>query len=249
MKSRPMGAGTAAAPVGAAAGCTGAGGAGAGAAALGVALLRGTVDAAAPAATSTVPRRSATPRAAAPAPAPPAPVQPAAAPTGAAAVPAPMGRDFIARNQVVERYLSGRLPLKGATDFERFCHQHPELLDEIGLTERVHAGVRLLEASGKPEPWQEAARPLWQRPRVIPGLAAAVLVLGAALAVVALGSVAKSQRITALQKQAVERALDPATRTREIRLLPSLSGASNTPAITIGGGGAQLADFKIDESR
>src|SRR5256885_7306257 len=90
---------------------------------------------------------------------------------------------------------------------------------------RSHAGVRLLEASGKPEPWQEAARPLWQRPRVIPGLAAAVLVLGAALAVVALGSVAKSQRITALQKQAVERALDPATRTREIRLLPSLSGA------------------------
>ena len=46
-----------------------------------------------------------------------------------------------------------------------------------------------------------------------------------------------------------ERALDPATSTREIRLLPSRSGASNTPAITIGGGGAQLADFKIDESR
>ena len=205
--------------------------------------------AAAPAATSTVPRRSATPRAAAPAPAPPAPVQPAAAPTGAAAVPAPMGRDFIARNQVVERYLSGRLPLKGATDFERFCHQHPELLDEIGLTERVHAGVRLLEASGKPEPWQEAAQPLWQRPRVISGLAAAVLILAAALALVALGSVAKSHRITALQKQAFERALDPATSTREIRLLPSRSGASNTPAITIGGGGAQLADFKIDESR
>src|SRR6266513_1377210 len=184
-----------------------------------------------------------------PASAPPSPVQPAAPPTGAGAVSAPMGLDFIARNQVVERYLSGRLPLKGATDFERFCHQHPELLDEIGLTERVHAGVRLLEASGKPEPWQEAARPLWQRPRVIPGLAAAVLVLGAALAMVALGSVAKSQRITALQKQAFERALDPATSTREIRLLPSRSGASNTPAITIGGGSTQLADFKIDESR
>jgi hypothetical protein len=44
--------------------------------------------------------------------------------------------------------------------------------------------------------------------------------------------------------------LDPATSTREIRLLPSREGGSNTPAITIGGGGnAQLADFKIDESR
>src|SRR5882762_3722824 len=78
---------------------------------------------------------------------------------------------------------------------------------------------------------------------------AAVLVLGAALAIVAGGSAAKNHRITALQKQAFERALDPATSTREIRLLPSRSGASNTPAITIGGGSVQLADFKIDESR
>ena len=203
----------------------------------------------APAPAAAAPARSATLRAVAPAPAPPAPVQPAAAPTTAAAVPTPMDRDFIARNQVVERYLSGRLPLKGATDFERFCHQHPELLDEIGLTDRVHAGVRLLEASGKPEPWQEEARPLWHRPQLIPGLAAAVLVLSAALAIIAGGSSDKSHRITALQKQALERALDPATSTREIRLLPSRSGASNTPAITIGGGSTQLADFKIDESR
>src|SRR5207302_990491 len=87
-----------------------------------------------------------------------------AARSAAPAAPAPttsppMDRDFIARNQIVERYLSGRLPLKGATDFERFCREHPELLDEIGLPERVNAGLRLLEASGKPEPWQESARP------------------------------------------------------------------------------------------
>src|SRR5437879_5303939 len=47
MKSSPMGADTAPAPAGGAAGCTGAGGAGAGAAALGAVLLRGTVDVAA----------------------------------------------------------------------------------------------------------------------------------------------------------------------------------------------------------
>jgi hypothetical protein len=178
---------------------------------------------------------------------------PAAAPAQAAAVPAapPMDRDFIARNQVVERYLSGRLPLKGATDFERFCHEHPELLDEIGLPERVNAGLRLLEASGKPEPWQEPARPAWQKPRVTLVLAAAVAILAVALAIIISGSVTKSHRIADLQKQATERALDPATSRREIRLLPSRSGASNSPAITIGGGagGAQLADLKIDESR
>jgi hypothetical protein len=162
-----------------------------------------------------------------------------------------MDRDFVARNQVVERYLSGRLPVKGATDFERFCHEHPELLDEIGLPARVNAALRLLEASGKPEPWHEAPRPMWQKPQTIIALAGTVAALALALAIVSGGSVSKTHRIAQLQKEAIERALDPATSRREIRLLPSRSGASNSPAIIIGGdrGGAQLADFKIDESR
>jgi hypothetical protein len=162
-----------------------------------------------------------------------------------------MDRDFIARNQVVERYLSGRLPLKAATEFERYCRDHGEMLDEIGLPERVNAGLRLLEAAGKPEPWQEAPRPLWQKPQVTLGLAVAVAVLAVTLAGLAASNSSRGHRITELQKQNSERALDAATSTREIRLLPSRSAASNSPAIVIGGsaGGAQLADFKIDESR
>jgi hypothetical protein len=160
-----------------------------------------------------------------------------------------MDRDFIARNQVVERYLSGRLPLKGATDFERFCRENPDALDELGLPERVNAGLRLLEASGKPEPWQEAKKPFWQKPQVTLGLAAVVVGLGIALTYVMNDSATKTQRINKLQSQATERPLDPATKTRDIRLLPSREGGSNTPAITIGGGATELADFKIDESR
>jgi hypothetical protein len=160
-----------------------------------------------------------------------------------------MDRDFIARNQVVERYLSGRLPLKAATEFERFCRENPEALDELGLPERVNAGLRLLEASGKPEPWQEPKQPFWQKPQLTIGLAAAAAVLACALWYSMNDGAAKAQRITKLQSQAAERPLDPATSTREIRLLPSREGGSNTPAITIGGGAAQLVDFKIDESR
>ena len=162
-----------------------------------------------------------------------------------------MDRDSIARNQVVERYLSGRLPLKAATEFERFCKEHPQMLDEIGLPERVNAGLRLLEASGKPEPWHEARAPSWQRPQVTLTLAGLALFLAMTAALFAGASSRKSHRIADLQRQATERALDPATSTREIRLLPSRSGASNTPAITIGGNpaGAQMADLKIDESR
>jgi hypothetical protein len=207
------------------------------------------------AATSTPSKAAAAPASPPPAPAATAPrsATPAATPAPATAPPAspssPMDRDFIARNQVVERYLSGRLPLKGATEFEKFCHDHPKLLDDIGLPERVNAGLRLLEAAGKPEPWQEPTRAAWDRPQVTLALAAATLALAVALAIVAGGSASKSHRIADLQKQAIERALDPATSTREIRLVPSRTGASNAPAIVIGGANAQLADFKIDESR
>jgi len=161
----------------------------------------------------------------------------------------PMDRDFIARNQIVERYISGRLPLKGATDFERFCKDNPQVLDELGLPERVNAGLRLLEASGKPEPWQDAPRRFWATPQWVIGLAASVVLLGVGLAVVASDSANKSHRIEKLQKQAVDRPLDPATNTQIIRLVPSHEAASNTPAVVIGGGPAQLVDFKIDESR
>jgi hypothetical protein len=161
-----------------------------------------------------------------------------------------MDRDFIARNQVVERYLSGRLPIKGATDFERFCREHPELLDELGLPERVNAALRLLEASGKPEPWAEPKKAFWQKLEIVLGLLGATMALAVALAIVASGSAQKTRHIAALQQEATERPLDPATSTRDIRLLPSRDGASDTPAIIIGGGSeAQLADFRIDESR
>jgi hypothetical protein len=193
----------------------------------------------------TAPPAASAPKSAAPKAAPPA----APAATASAAPAGAMDRDYIARNQVVERYLSGRLPLKGATEFEQWIARHPELLDEIGLPERVNAGLRLLEASGKPEPWQEAPRPAWQKPQVTIALAIAC----GALAVVAMvftgTGASKTHRIEELQRQVREQPLDPATSTREIRVMPSRSGATNAPAITIGGGGAQLADFKIDESR
>jgi len=160
-----------------------------------------------------------------------------------------MDRDFIARNQIVERYLSGRLPLKGATDFENFCKENPKVLDELGLPERVNAGLRLLEASGKPEPWQEKSPRFWSRPQFVLGLVAAVVLLGIALAITASNVSIKEQKIARLEKQAAERPLEPATTTRVIRLVPSHEAASNTPAVTIGGGAAQLVDFKIDETR
>jgi hypothetical protein len=187
-----------------------------------------------------------------PTPAPAAATAPAAPGLSAAPGASPargMDRDFIARNQVVERYLSGKLPVKAATDFERYCKEHPELLDELGLPERVNAGLRLLEASGKPEPWQEETKPIWQRPQAVLGVAGFAVLLVLVLSIVVAGSVGKTRKILELQRQVTDRTLDAATGTRVIRVLPNRSGASNIPAIVIGGGAAQLVDFHFDESR
>jgi hypothetical protein len=166
---------------------------------------------------------------------------------GAAASATPlMDREFIARNQIVERYLAGKLPIKGATDFERFCREEPELLDEIGLPERVNAGLRLLEAAGKPEPWQQAPKKPWERPQLLLGLGAAVVLLAVTLAVVGSSSADKSRSIGKLKASIAEQPLEPASSTRTIQLVPSRSGSSNTPAITIGGEPAELDELHID---
>jgi hypothetical protein len=160
-----------------------------------------------------------------------------------------MDRDFIARNQIVERYISGRLPLKGATDFEKFCAENPELLDELGLPERVNAGLRLLEAAGKPEPWQEPPRRFWEKPHLAIGLGVATLALAIALTVVWNGSSDKSQKIAKLEKLVAEQPLEPATQTRTVRLLPNYKGSTESPAVVVGGSQTQLADLKLDLSR
>jgi hypothetical protein len=184
--------------------------------------------------------------------APPGPAAHPVAPSVAAPrapVPANMDRDFIARNQIVERYLSGKLPVKGASDFERFCSEHPELLDELGLPERVNAGLRLLEAAGKPEPWQEAPKRFWEKPQFTLGLGVAVLVMLIAVAALASSASSKSSRIAKLERQVKEQPLEAAATTRTIRLVPSRTGGSNSPVVAIGGASSQLADLKIDMSR
>ena len=207
------------------------------------------VPSATPASAVTAVRRATAAIAVTTAPAAAPAIAPVAAPPVAVATPA-MDRDFIARNQIVERYISGRLPIKGATDFEKFCTENPALLDELGLPERVNAGLRLLEAAGKPEPWQEAPKKFWEKPHLAIGLGAATLALLIGLAVVWSGSSDKSARLAKVEKRAAEQPLDPATITRTIRLLPSYKGSTNTPAVVIGAAGtAQLADLKLDLSR
>lgn len=165
----------------------------------------------------------------------------------AATVPA-MDREFIEHNQIVERYLSGRLPPRGAQDFERFCKANPDLLDQLGLADRVHSGLRLLEAGGKPEPWAPATKVWWSQLPVVAGLAAGVLALGILAIVLASSLADRSNRIAALETRLQTQPLDPATTTRPVILVPTRNGPIARPALTIGGKQTEFADFKVDVS-
>jgi hypothetical protein len=162
--------------------------------------------------------------------------------------PARMDRQFIEQNQIVERYLAGRLPPKGVLDFEQFCRRHPELLTELGLDKRLQMALRLLEAGGRPTPWEEKPPRWWERPRALLGAVTLCVLLGFVSLIIAGRLSAASRHVAALEQQLSTQPLDPVESTRTILLIPSRSAAGSGGVVTIGGGSAELADLKIDMS-
>ncbi len=159
-----------------------------------------------------------------------------------------MDREFIEKNQIVERYLLGKLPPRGLADFERVCRENPALIDEIGLAERVHRAVKLIEASGQPELWQEKPKKAWEKPGIVAAIGAALLVavIGAAI----LGSQLSDSRaqVQLLERRVAERPIDPAGSRRTLTVIPSRTGAPSTPMFAIGGKDAELVEMKTDLS-
>ncbi|HEX4052545.1 MAG TPA: hypothetical protein VHY19_16875 [Steroidobacteraceae bacterium] len=184
-----------------------------------------------------------------PTPATPLRAVPAArAPSGAPQATARMDRQFIAQHQIVERYLSGRLPPKGVLDFEQFCRRHPELLHELGLDKQLQAALRLLEAGGRPTPWEERPRRWWEQPQAFLTAVSVCVLLGFASLIIAGRLSTTSRHLAALKQQLASQPLDPVESTRSILLIPSRSAAGSGGVVTIGAGSAELADLKIDMS-
>jgi hypothetical protein len=157
-----------------------------------------------------------------------------------------MDREFIIKNQVVERYLAGRLPPKGVTDFERLIRSRPELIEELKLAERVNAGLRLLDAAGIAEPWAEKPKKPWEKPAFT--FAAAGLAVAALIGCLVLGLQVSSRNdaITKLKAENHERPVAPSTRKRPIIVRTSRGGPPSAAAVTINTG--EFAEFKVDMS-
>jgi hypothetical protein len=90
--------------------------------------------------------------------------------------PAPVSprfdRKFIEEHKLIERYLENKLPFKGARDLEEWCRAHPDYLNELKLSERAQASLKLLEASGAPQDLGEPTPEWWKSKYVLIGLGA-----------------------------------------------------------------------------
>src|SRR5215471_17985526 len=168
-----------------------------------------------------------------------------AAPASAPAAPAPaMDREFVIKNQIVERYLAGRLPPRGVTDFEKLIRSRPQLIEELGLADRVNAGLRLLDAAGIAEPWAEKKKNIWEKPGFTFAAAGVAIAGLIACAVLAMQVSSRDTTIGKLKKENMERPVSPSTTKRNVRVLPSRSGAPSGSSLSISPG--EFADLKVD---
>ncbi|MDQ2639144.1 MAG: hypothetical protein M3Y79_00985 [Pseudomonadota bacterium] len=155
---------------------------------------------------------------------------------------------FIQQNQIIERYLMGKLPLKGAQDFERWCRENPDTVAQLGLSDRINSALRLLDAAGEPLPWTEKPLAPWQRVPAVAAIAA-VAVVGVIAAAMLFSSVQKRNgEIVRLQRAVAEQPLHALQGTRPLTMELSRTGPVNRSMATIGGSRAELADFKFDVS-
>jgi hypothetical protein len=167
--------------------------------------------------------------------------------SGAAApgTPAPaMDREFIIKNQIVERYLAGRLPPKGVTDFEKLIRSRPQLIEELGLPDKVNAGLRLLDAAGIAEPWAEKQKTFWEKPAFTMGAAALAAVALIGCLVLGMQVSARNATIAKQKAENQERPIAPSTRKRTILVGMSRNGPPIQSSLTINHG--EFAEMKSD---
>jgi hypothetical protein len=157
-----------------------------------------------------------------------------------------MDREFIIKNQIVERYLSGRLPPRGVTDFEKLIRSRPQLIEELGLPDRVNAGLRLLDAAGIAEPWAEKQKKFWEKP-VFTFAAAGVAVAGLiGCLVLAMQVSSRDASIAKLKQQNHERPVEPSTHKRPLKVGTARNGPPAQSSFTVHAG--DFAELRADLS-
>jgi hypothetical protein len=157
-----------------------------------------------------------------------------------------MDLKFIEEHGLVQRYLDGKLPAKGARQLEAWCREHPELLDGLNLAGRTEMSLKLLEAAGSPHDLGEPRPPWWKSAYVVCSLAAVAATLAVALWFVS-GRYAHVRGELEDARATVDKgAMVQPTTSSILRVTPDRDAASGRARITVNRAAPLLLDVHID---
>ncbi len=175
------------------------------------------------------------------------PDHPAERPPGAGSTQ-PLDKAFVDANQLVERYLDGKLPYKGQRDLENWCRANPQYLRDAHLSERTVASLKLLEASGMPQDLSEPRTPWWKTPQAL--ILTCIVALAALAAIpILMGKLTLLRgRLEDAQMQLRQGSLVAPAAMRNLRIQPDRAAGVDSARLTVNHGLAQLIDLGIDMS-
>ena len=160
-----------------------------------------------------------------------------------------MDKSFIEKNQIVERYLTGKLPFKGVQDFERYCRENPEVLEDIRFADAVNKGVMLLEAAGgKTGVWQEPKTDWWRHPGLLIGLAVAVLALALVASLLYGRTQVFASRVATLEERVKIGSLRPPAGQRSVRIVPDRVASNRIHFTVPANPRPELVELRVDVS-
>ncbi len=162
------------------------------------------------------------------------------------ALPARFDAKFIEEHKLIERYLENKLPVKGARDLENWCRAHPEYLNNLKLSERTQASLKLLEASGQSQDLGEPPAPWWKSPYLPIGTAALAFVsLLAFWALMGKYSLLRGELADAKVRMHQGSLVQPAV-SREQYIAPDRAPGIDRARIVVSTASPQLIDLHID---
>jgi len=183
-------------------------------------------------------------------PHPPTPADPAASSAPQTAPPATprFDRKFIEEHRLIERYLDGKLPYKGARDLENWCRSHPDYLTELRMAERTHASLKLLDASGRPQDLGEPTIPWWKTPYTLIGLGVLTVVSVVGFLVLFGKYALLRGALEDARTQLSQGTLAPPVSQRDLRVAPDRSAGAGGARIAVSHATPELVDLRIDMS-
>lgn len=165
---------------------------------------------------------------------------------GAPSAGARIDRAFVDEHGLLERYLDGKLPFKGQRDFEHWCAEHPDYLEERGLAGRAQASLKLLEAAGRPADLAEPGAPWW-RAEWLRAVTAGLL-LASVFAIWALAqhlSLLRSE-LDAARARLIEGPMLPAASRLDLKVAPDRAPGIDQAGLTVDHAKPTLVHLSID---